>query len=421
VQKQTNHENEEAEMSKELCYIIDSNNQPLSPTNYNKGWVLVRKKKAKLISRLPFVVQLNKQVETDDNWCILGIDSGSKYTGFAIIEECKIKNKILFKGTLEHRLDVKKKMELRRGERKYRRMHKRYRKQRFNNRASSRRIGRLPNSIKCNKDEILRTINKLSKFLRISEVIIEDVKIDIRKLIDGKVYKWQYQKSNRLDENLRIATIMRDDYTCKLCNAQNIKLEVHHIKARKYGGANTLSNLIALCSKCHSKITGKEKEYEELLYGKIKGKNINSSDAQRVMQGKKYLQNEILKKYPLSLTYGSDTANKRIDWGISKSHSNDACIIANLKILEKDCDVKDWIIKPIRSKKKNKVEGIDKFKHRDIITYTKRNGEKYIGYIISIDLIRNTISFTDFYGKIFRRYGIKSCKLIQRPKNIMLA
>lgn len=408
-------------MSKELCYVIDSNNQPLSPTKYNKGWFLLRKGRATLVSKLPFVIKLNKEVITYDNSCICGIDSGSKHTGFAIIEQCKTKNKILFKGTLEHPQDVKKKMELRRGYRRYRRSHKRYRKARFNNRASSKRKGRLPNSIKCNKDEILRTINKLSKFLRISKVIIEDVKIDIRRLTDGKLYKWQYQKSNRLDENLRIATLVRDNYTCKMCGAKNTKLEAHHITPRRYSGNDSINNLITLCAKCHSNITGKEMNYAEGLYSKIKGKNVNFIDSQRVMQGKKYLQNEILKKYPLSLTCGSDTANKRIDWNINKSHSNDACVITNLKISEKDCKVKDWVMRPIRNKKKNKVESLNGFRHRDIIQYTKRNGEKYIGYIISIDINKKTISFSDFTGKQFKRYGIKNCKLIQRPKGIMIA
>ena len=42
----------------ELCYVIDINGNKLSPTNYNKGWILLRKKKAKLISRLPFAIKL---------------------------------------------------------------------------------------------------------------------------------------------------------------------------------------------------------------------------------------------------------------------------------------------------------------------------------------------------------------------------
>lgn len=85
------------------------------------------------------------------------------------------------------------------------------------------------------------------------------------------------------------------------------------------------------------------------------------------------------------------------------------------------CDIRDWTIRPLRNKKKNKIDNLNGFRHRDIIQYIKRNGEKYIGYITSIDKIKNTISFTDFTGKQFKRYGIKSCKLIQRCKGVTIA
>ena len=85
-------------MLKELCYVVDFNDQPLSPTNFNKGWYLVRKNKATIISRLPFVIKLNKVVENvDDNLVILGVDTGAKYTGIALVEQCDTKNKVLFK------------------------------------------------------------------------------------------------------------------------------------------------------------------------------------------------------------------------------------------------------------------------------------------------------------------------------------
>ena len=48
-------------MSKELCLVIDINGEVLSPTSYNKGWILLRRKKAKLISRLPFTIQLLRE------------------------------------------------------------------------------------------------------------------------------------------------------------------------------------------------------------------------------------------------------------------------------------------------------------------------------------------------------------------------
>jgi len=184
---------------------------------------------------------------------------------------------------------------------------------------------------------------------------------------------------------------------------------------------DSLKNLISLCENCHSKVTGKEMEYAELLYSKINGKNIRFDYSQRCMQGKTYLREELNKKYIVELTYGSDTANKRIDWNIDKSHGNDAICITNLKVNSTDCNVKDWHLKPLRSKNKSLIEEVNGFKHRDIICYIKRNKEKYIGYIIALNKTKNSCSFVDFKGKEFKRYGLNNCKLIQRQKSIMFA
>ena len=51
---------------------------------------------------------------------------------------------------------------------------------------------------------IIRVIHWLNKWINITNYWLEDVSIDIRALTDGyKPYRWQYQKSNRLDENIR--------------------------------------------------------------------------------------------------------------------------------------------------------------------------------------------------------------------------
>jgi len=400
------------------CYVIDRNNKPLEPTNYNNGWRLVRKKKANLISMYPVVIKLVKEVETlESNFNVCGIDTGSKFTGIAIVSECKTKNKVLFKGTINHRQDVNNLMESRKGYRKYRRSHKRYRQARFNNRSSSKRKGRIPPTIKTNKDEIIRTINKLSKFLNVHKIIIEDVAIDIRKLQDGNLYKWQYQKSNRLDENLRKAVIIRDNNKCMDCGKNNCKLEVHHIVPRRLSGNDTIKNLISLCSFCHDKTKMKEELFVEKYQKMINGKNIRFDYAQHSMQGKTYLREYLSKFYEIELTNGGDTANKRIDWNIEKSHSNDAVCITGLFV--DDVNIKDWIIKPLRNKTKSKYDNVLGFKHRDVIKYTKKDKTSYIGYITALDKNKNTCSFTTFDNIQFKRYGLKSCKILQRFVGIL--
>lgn len=180
------------------------------------------------------VIQLNKVVGLpNQDKIFLGIDDGAIHVGIALVQKCLTKNKVIFKGVIEQRKDVHKLMEQRKGYRRYHRYHKWYRPQRFNNRSSSKRKGRLAPSILQKKQAIVRVVDKLSQWIRIDQICLEDVKIDIRALTDGyKPYKWQYQKSNKLDENLRVATILRDG-CCMECGKTNTRFEVHHITPRK--------------------------------------------------------------------------------------------------------------------------------------------------------------------------------------------
>jgi len=359
-------------------------------------------------------IQLKKEIkdnEKDESEFIFGIDDGSKHVGIAIVQKCKTKNKVIFKGTIEQRQDVSKLMTVRSGYRKYHRQHKRYRPVRFNNRKSSKRKGRIPPTIKQKKQAILRVVNQLNKWIDIHKIILEDVKIDIRALQEGKkLYKWQYQKSNRLDENLRIATLMRDNYTCQEC-----RLEVHHIVPKRLKGANIISNLITLCDKCHDKTENKEELFIEKYQNKINGKSIRFDYASHVMQGKNYLRKELGKIAELELTTGGETANKRIDWNIDKSHSNDAIVICGLKL--NNCNIKEWIIKPMRRKSKAKTDNVLGIKHRDLISYTYKNGETHFGYVTALYPKLNTLNFQSL-TKHCKKVNAKKCCLLWKYNKI---
>lgn len=402
----------------EYCFVVDINNKPLAPTKVNRGWYLIRKEKAKLKSKFPMVIQLVREINNNDinTDIVCGIDDGSLHVGIALVQKCKTKNKLVFKGTIEQRQDVKKLMDLRREYRKYHRYHKRYRKARFNNRASSKRKGRLAPSIKQKKDSILRVLYQLNKWINIQEYHLEDVAIDIRAMIDNyKPYGWQYQKSNRLDENLRKAAILRDNCTCQECGRKNCKLEVHHIRARRYGGADTIGNLITLCEKCHQKIEGREKEFEERYFNKIKSKPKRFDYATHVMQGKNFLREEISKLGILNLTTGGDTANKRIEWDIEKSHSNDAVCVINL--YPDTCNIKEWTIKPMRRQSKAKTDNVLGVKHRDLVSYIYKNGERHTGYVTALYPELNALNFQS-PTKHCKKVNVKKCKLIWRFNKI---
>ncbi|MFQ9841530.1 MAG: RNA-guided endonuclease IscB [Ruminococcus sp.] len=401
-------------------FVLDANGKHLSPTKEQKAWFFIRKKRATLVSKYPMVIQLNKEIP-DDKICKdeirCGIDDGGLHTGIALVQKCQTKNKVLFKGVIEQRNDVKHLMDVRRGYRRYHRYHKRYRPARFNNRSSSKKEGKIAPSILQKRQATIRAVAQLNKWINITDYWLEDVAIDIRALTDGfKPYKWQYQKSNRLDENIRKAVILRDGCQCVECGRTNCKLEVHHIKPRRLNGSNALSNLITLCERCHQNTEGREELFMDKYFALL-----NSSDnkylnyAQHVMIGKKWLREQLSSLGILHLTNGGDTANKRIDWNIEKFHSNDAICITNLQ--PDTCDVKEWTIKPMRRQSKAKADNVLGIKHRDLVEYTFKSGETHRGYVTALYPKQNAINFQS-PTKHCKKVSAKKCRLLWKFNKI---
>jgi hypothetical protein len=204
-------------------YVINQNSHPLMPCKPAKARKLLRDGKAIVVHRSPFTIKLLWDCEEQVQQVTLGIDKGSRCTGFC----CVGKGKILVSGEIYHRLDVKDKMDGRRANRRNRRRRKWHRPPRFHNRVSSKRSGRLAPSIKTNVEEVIRVVNQLP--LPIASIVIEDVQVDIARLNNPTLLGSQYQDPTRLDENLRIACMMRDGYTCQQCGKRHVRLEAHHI------------------------------------------------------------------------------------------------------------------------------------------------------------------------------------------------
>ena len=302
-----------------LVYVKGIDGRKLMPCKPAKARKLLRDGKAKAIKRVPFTIQLLFECENQVQDITVGIDKGAKTTGFA----CVGNGQLLMSGEIQHRTDIKKKMEGRRGNRRTRRSRKWYRESRFSNRASSKRSGRLPPSIKANADEVVRVIRKIP--LPITSVVVEDVQVDIARLNDPTLQGKDYQKSNKLDENLRMATLMRDDFQCQYCKKEGVKLHAHHIIWREHGGKNSIYNLVTLCENCHSKVHAGE----VTIAGGVSG--FKDRIAQRTMQGKTHLYSNLKSSYDFSTVFGYQTAEYRKSLGLPKDHDIDALCVATLQ------------------------------------------------------------------------------------------
>ncbi len=298
-------------------YVRNLDGTALMPCTPAKARKLLRTGKAKISTHRPFTIQLTWKCEGQVQPITCGIDKGSSTTGLA----CVGNGQVLLVADIHHRQDVKDKLANRRDHRKSRRARQWYRPKRVLNRASSKRSGRLPPSIKTNVEEVIRVVNHLP--LPISAFVVEDVQVDIARLNNSELKGSQYQDPTRLDENLRLACLMRDRYTCQQCGKCGIRLQAHHLVYREHGGKDTLSNLLTLCETCHRK----------LHRGKIMLKVVGVSGhleqiAQRSMQGKSYLYATLSKQASLSTLFGYQTTAFRKWRGLPKTHSIDALCLA---------------------------------------------------------------------------------------------
>lgn len=293
--------------------------------NHAKVRNLLKAKKAKVIKRCPFTIQLAYDSTNYTQPISLGIDAGSKHIGVSATTE----DKVLYEADVELRNDVVKLLATRRENRRARRNRKtRYRKARFDNRR--RGDGWLAPSIREKIDTHLTTIANVHKILPITKITVETAQFDIQKIKNPDIEGAGYQQGEQLDFwNVREYVLSRDGHKCQCCKGKSKDkiLNVHHIESRKTGG-DAPNNLITLCETCH---TGYHKGTVKLPKTIRRGMSFRDATFMGIMRWAFY--NKLKEIYPnVSLTYGYITKNTRIESGLSKDHYIDArCISGNPK------------------------------------------------------------------------------------------
>ena len=307
-----------------MVYVISKSGQPLMPTeNHAKVRILLKDKKAKVIKRCPFTIQLLYSSTNYTQKVTLGVDSGSKHIGISATTE----DKVLFEADVELRNDIVDLLSTRRELRRSRRNRKtRYRKPRFDNRR--RKDGWLAPSVQNKVDTHLTVIRKVHEILPVAKIIVEVASFDIQKIKNPAISGTEYQQGDQLDFwNIREYVLFRDGHTCQCCKGKSKDkvLNVHHIESRKTGG-NAPNNLITLCETCH---TGYHKGIVKLPKTIHRGMRFRDAAFMGIMRWAFY--NKLKETYPnVSLTYGYITKNTRIENGLPKDHYMDArCISGN--------------------------------------------------------------------------------------------
>ncbi|PEF72879.1 Paclitaxel/taxanoid biosynthesis susceptibility protein TS1 [Bacillus pseudomycoides] len=341
-------------------FVKNLRGEPLMPCSNRKARLLLKQGKAKIIGYTPFTIQLQYATGETVQSVAIGVDSGSKYVGIAITTE----DKVLAKGTIELRQDVKENLTMRATLRRSRRQRKtRYRKARFLNR--KKREGWLPPSIQSRMHNQIHWIEIFRSLLPSPKVIVEVGKFDAQKLKNSDIQGKEYQQGDAFGFwNTRYYVFTRDHYTCQICKKKGGILHTHHIIERCSGGSDMADNLVTVHEECHQKfhqgtikhIFKKPKQYKETAFMNI-------------------LRLQIMNRLGCEITYGSYTTPKRKELRLSKTHYNDAIAITTPTKLQEYEQSGEFRIKQFRKKKRSLHESTARKGRKTKNTTAKRNNK----------------------------------------------
>ena len=373
-----------------LVFVLNKHGEPLMPCKPRKARMLLKEKKAKIVSYEPFTIQLLYGSSGYKQETTIGIDTGAKNIGIAI----KSQNKIIAKGEIELRDDIKANLATRRQYRKSRRYRKtRYRQVRFNNR--KRPEGWLPPSVQSRINHTFNWIDKFVSLLPNPKLIIEVGKFDVQKMQNPNVEGTEYQQGDTYGYyDTRYYVFARDNYTCQACKGKNRILRTHHTIYKSEGGSDKANNLITVCTGCH---TSENHKKGGIFYKwMLEGKKLPSYKETPFMN---IIRRRIYKKYPdAQIVYGSYTTSRRKELGLEKTHYNDALAITGIEQVFTD-EIGIFKIKQFRKKKRSLHEA------------TARKGRKEPN-CIQIRNSKNTKYQDGFYlndkVKVFGRTGFIS-------------
>ncbi|MFA7204406.1 MAG: RNA-guided endonuclease IscB [Candidatus Caldatribacteriota bacterium] len=347
-------------------YVKNLRGEALMPTTPKKARKLLKENKAKIISYEPFIIQLLYATGETKQPVSIGIDLGTKHIGLAIQSE----NKVIAKGEIELRDDVKSLIETRKIYRRSRRSRKtRYRKPRFDNR--KRPDNWLPPSIQSRLDNTFMWIDKYMELLPDPTLTIEVGKFDVQKMINPDIESKGYQEGNTYGYyDTRYYVFARDSYTCQVCKKKGKILQTHHIIYKSKGGTDRANNLITVCTDCHNH---KNHQEGEIFYKWMADKKKMPSYKETPFMN--IIRKRVFEKYPnANITYGSITTPKRKELGLDKTHYNDALVISGVEEGFID-NVGIFKIKQFRKKKRSLHEATARKGRKESNTTQKRNSK----------------------------------------------
>ena len=301
-----------------VVFVLSKHNKPLMPTRPRKARLLLKAGKALKVHTRPFTIRLVHGSSGYKQDISLGVDTGYNTIGFSAVSD----NKELFGGELNMLKGISERLKERAMYRRNRRSRLRHRKPGY--KKDTKRKGWFAPSIRHKIDTHVKLVEYIKKLLPVTKVCLEVANFDIAKIKNPEIHGKGYQEGPQQGfSHIREYILHRDRHTCQHpdCKGRSKRLQVHHLGFWKQDRSDRPSNLITLCTHCHS--TKNHKKGGSLWGWEPKTKSFRDATFMSTVRWK------IIERLQCQHTYGVDTKYKRSQLGLEKSHWNDAFVIAN--------------------------------------------------------------------------------------------
>ena len=297
-----------------MVFVLNKNKKPLHPCSPAKARKLLKEEKAVIHKKYPFTIRLKEKKAEPQKDYRLKIDYGSRYTGLSITKD----NHVVWLAEIHHRTDIKKKLDDRRGHRRFRRNKLKYRQPRFLNRA--RKEGWIPPSLQSRVDHIQSWVHKIRRLVPLGHISYENVKFDTQLLQNAEISGIEYQQGILTGYEIREYLLEKFNRTCMYCGKTDIPLEIEHIIPKSRGGSSRVDNLGISCHSCNQdkgNLTAEEFGYPDIQ--KQVQKSLKDSAVLNATRWKVY---DVLKGTGLDIECGTGARTKmnRIRLGLPKTH-----------------------------------------------------------------------------------------------------
>ena len=312
-----------------MVFVTGNTGIRLMPTSEYRARRLLKSGRAKIFKRNPFTIQLlfreNGTTQPVEYKC----DTGYAHIGVSICTE----KRELVNDQYDLLASEPERHNDRRKYRRARRDRLRHRAPRFNNRKGLIAQDGFAPSIRNRRDMHIQLFLRFAAVLPVTSAVFEMGQFDtqvLKAIEEGRPVPQgtDYQHGERYGiETLREAVFTRDGYKCRLCGESGIKgravLHVHHIGFWKHDRTDRLSNLMTVCSRCHT--AGNHKPGGK-LYGldpelpRFRGATFMTMVRWDMLKRLKAAAGGI----EVKATYGAATKLARKELGVRKIHANDA-------------------------------------------------------------------------------------------------